>query len=197
MAANAASLALLARAQRRERRAVARVAGEMKAAEALDGDDRAGRQQPHGAGDRVLAGPTAHERELRPAGRARGRLGVEAPVARRRVLGQAGRAERERREARACAVVGQRARDRVARSAVGAVRKRTAVAARSRIEDLGEAWLAGCRVVPDRRARVRAAAVDDRKTAAAGLGRALLDLDRVDARERRRRAPQPLEQRPQ
>ena len=82
----------LARAQRRDRALVGRVAGQVVAAEPLDRDDPArGEQRRARAGERGVAGavapsPAGDQPQPRPAGRAGDRLGVEAPVGRVGVL---------------------------------------------------------------------------------------------------------------
>ena len=144
-------LAVLARAQRRDRGLVVGAAGEVVAAEALDRHDRAVAQQRRRGGDRVRGPPAGApvRRRARPARRARVRLGVEAPVARVVVLGPAGRAHREARHRRQRAVVGDALHDREARPAVGAVRERVAVAPVGRVAQLAQA----CRARRASRAR--------------------------------------------
>ena len=94
-------LAVLALTQASDRVLVGRVAGEVAAAEALHRDDRAVAERR----DRLLE----RQRELRPAGGARDRLGVEATVGGVLVLASAVGAEREAGHRRVRPVV----RDRV------------------------------------------------------------------------------------
>ena len=68
--------------------------------------------------------------------------GVKAPVIGRGVFGEAGGALREPRHARLRAIVGQRAGNRVARTALRAVDERVAVAPIMRLEKLAQAVLA-------------------------------------------------------
>ena len=77
-------LAVLARAQPRDGGLVGRVAGEVVAAEALDRERSA---PSRSSADRLLE----RQREPRPAGRARDRLGVEAAVGRILVLARGSR----------------------------------------------------------------------------------------------------------
>ena len=102
-------LARLARAQARHRVGVAGVAGEVKAAEALDRDDLAASEPRDGRGDRVdrvqRRAVGREQRQPRTAGGAGVRLGVKAAVVRRAVLGEARRALVERRHAGLRAVV--------------------------------------------------------------------------------------------
>ena len=127
-------VARLAPAQARHRRLVAGVAEEVEAAEALERDDSALLQQRRDVRDRRA--------ELRAAARTGDRLGVEAAVGRIGVVAGAVRAHRERRHRSLRAVVGQRARQRIARAAMGAVDQRIAEEAARRIEQLLEAGLA-------------------------------------------------------
>ena len=141
----------LALAQARDRGAVARIAHEVEAAQALDRHDASVRQRPRRAGERRVAARErgalrVPERQARPAGRAGDGLRVEAAVARVLVLGPAGRAQDEAAHGRVRAVVGQRAQDGEARAAVGAVGERVAVAPVGRVEHLGQAVRAGRQV---------------------------------------------------
>ena len=183
-------LAVLARAQSRDRLLVVGAAREVVAAEALDGHDRAVEQGRGGQVHRVVAGrlPQPHGRTAR---RARVGLRVEAPVARVVVLGPARGAHREAGHRRQRPVVGHAAHDREARAAVRAVDERVAVAAVGGIEELGQAVGAGGRVGGDRRVGLAAVgALEDAKAQLPG-GRQRRPGDRLDARQRRRLGGQP------
>ena len=107
-------------------------------------------------GDRIAGDGRAlriEQPQSRPAHRAAGRLGVKAAVGGIAVFALAIRAERKRREAGLRPVVGQRARDRVARPAVGAGDEGMAPAAARRVEHLGETVGADGGVVADGRVR--------------------------------------------
>jgi hypothetical protein len=181
-------LALLALAQPRHRGGIARIAREVKAAEPLDRDDAAAAQQLERGGDRVAVdrpAPAIDQRQRRSAHRAGVRLGVEAPVQRIGVFAQALRALGEWRHAGLCAVVGQGARQRVARPALRAVDEGIAVAPVGGIEQFGQAVVAGRRVGRDCRRDTAGAAGEDAEVvlpvdAAAGGG-----LDALDACQRR------------
>ncbi len=152
----------------------ASVAAEVEAAEPLHRDDPPVQERRRGGEERlVVAGErlagAAPEREARPARRARGRLGVEAPVARLLVLAAAVGAEREAAHRRVRPVVRQRADDGEARAAVRAVQEGIAIPAIGRVVQLGEAVVARREVGKDRDA-LRATA------------RALSDLEREETR---------------
>ena len=119
------------------------VAGEVVAADALDGEDAAVAQQPPGASQRRLrprSEPVAVAvAQGRAAVRAAHRLGVEPAVGRVGVFARAVRAHREAGHRGRGAVVGQRGDDREARAAVGAVDERVPVAAVGRVALLGRA----------------------------------------------------------
>src|SRR5262249_29969170 len=70
-------------------------------------------------------------------------LGVEAPVVGVFVLGAASGTEVKGRHRGACPVVRRTADDRQTRTAIGAVEERIAVAAVGRVEQLGQAGVAG------------------------------------------------------
>ena len=146
-------LAALARAQACDRALVGRVAGEVVAAEPLDGDDAALAQDC----DRLLE----RDRQPRPAGRAGDRLGVEAAVGRILVLATAVVAQREAGHRRVGTVVGHRGDDREARPAARAVHERVAVAAVGGVEELAEAVVAGGHVGRDEGGRAAPLARDD------------------------------------
>ncbi len=134
-------LAVLASAEGRHRLLVDRPAGEVVAADALDGEDRARRQALRRRSDRV-AGVRDRERRSggvrqrgpRPADRAGVRLGVEAAVERIVVLRLARGAHLEAGHRRGRPVVGDAAHDREPRAAVRAVDERIAVAAVGGVE---------------------------------------------------------------
>ena len=110
------------------------VAGQVVAAQALDGEDRSRAQQR----DRLLE----RHREPRPAGGTCDRLRVEAPVGRVLVLAAAVGAHREAGHRRVRPVVGNRPHDREAGPALRAVDERVAVAAVGRVEELAQAVVA-------------------------------------------------------
>ena len=178
-------LARLARPQPRDRRLVARVADQMKAADALHRDDPAGRD----ASAIVSIGDV----DARPAARAGDRLGVEAAVGGIAIVARAILAHRERRHRGLRAVIGQRARQRVARAAMGAVDER--IADRTGSRDQTDSSRQSSQTAASAPMRVRAAPVAGRVDleTASPLRRAFVDLDRVDARQRRRLAPQRLD----
>ena len=164
-------LAVLARAQPRDRALVVGAAGEVVAAQPLDGDDRARAQQARRRGHGVLPRPAPAPSSSRRAARRPGRRWAGR--------GSGGRAGRRTRPARGAhregghrrlrAVVGDAAHDREARAAVRAVDERVAVAAVGRVEQLGEAVGAGRGVGGDERVGVAAGgAGDDREAALAG-----------------------------
>ena len=198
-----AILAALARAQLAHRALVGRSAGQVVAADALHGEDRAVGQAPGCELDGVRPSGTRSEchlaagvqqRHPRPAGRTRVGLRMEAAVAGIVVFALAGGAHRECRHRREGPVVRDALHDREARAAVGAVHERVAVAAVGRILQLGQAVVAGGGVRRDERVRVAARdALDDAEVALPGR----LDggpVDALDDRERRRLARQPRQE---
>lgn len=193
-------LALLAVAQPRHRLGITRVTGEMEAAQALDGDDLAAQHARHRSGNRVYA---RHRHALRIEQHQAGAairtgvgLGVEAAMLRRLVLAQTGRALRERRHAGGGAVVGQRARQRVARAALGAVDEGVTVAPVRGVEKLRQAVGAHRRVVADGGVHggIGTVALEDGKAVGVGLYRAAFLADLIHSRQGRRVAAQPLAQ---
>jgi len=132
---------------------VGRVAGEVIAPEALDGEDRALADQV----DRVLE----RQRELRPARGAADRLRVEAAVGRVLVLSPAVRAHREAGHRRRTPVVRDAAHDREARPALCAVHERIAVTPVARVEELMQAVVARGDVGWDQSRSIACAARDD------------------------------------
>ena len=151
--ANGLLVAVLARAQPRDRRLVAGVAREVVAAEALDGEDRAARaadRPPRSGID--SRGPQAGQAIGSAWKRRSSGILVLAPA-----VG----AHRERRHRRVRPVVGDGAHDREARPALRAVRERVAVAAVGRVEQLAQAVVAGGHVGRHERGRAdRHARVD-------------------------------------
>ena len=125
------------------------------------------------------------EAELRPAPGARVGLRVKTAMQRIAILGSAFATLPERCHAGHRPVVRQRARDRIARTAVGAVDERVTIATIAGIEELGEAIGADRAVRADRGGGVTAHALPNRE---AGLGaqRAIMLGDTVDPGERRR-----------
>jgi hypothetical protein len=170
-------------AQARHGFGIARVAGQVIAAEAFDGDDLAAQQARQGFGDRVARLVT--QRELRPAYGTGVRLGVEAAVVGLVVLALAGRAHLEGRHAGVRPVVGQIARQRVARPAMRAVDEGVAPAAVGGIEQLGEAVGTSDGIRRHRRVR-RPAQTDFYFEAARAGGGCFVCLDGSDAGQRRR-----------
>ena len=148
-------LALLPCPQARDRLLGGGVAGEVVAAEALDGEDPALAED----GDRLLE----RHRELRPADGAGDWLGVEAPVERVLVLAAAVGAEREAGHRRVRPVVGDGADDREPGPALRAVDERVAMAAVGRVEQLPQAVVAGGDVGRNQRRAARRRARLDRE----------------------------------
>ncbi len=156
-------LAVLAAAQLGDRGLVVGPAGEVVAAEPLDGDDQAVPQRrgrrPDGIRFAVgdpggeLAAVAIEQPQPRPALGAGVRLRVEAAVGGVLVLAPAGGAELEARHRRQRPVVGDAGDDREAGAAVGAVRERVAEAPVGGIAELGQAVGAGRDVGTDLRAR--------------------------------------------
>ena len=139
-------VAALEPAQAADRLGTGGIAGELVAAQTLDGDDFALLQQAADGIDivqhRVLVeadrpAVETDQRRPRPTGVAGDRLGMEAPVGGVLVLGAAGRAHGERRHGGGRPIVGQAPDDGQARAAVGAIGERVAVAAGEGIEHLG------------------------------------------------------------
>lgn len=140
-------LAILAATQARHGFGVRRIAGEVVAAEALDGDDLAATQARQGFGDGIVddqqAALRVAQREARTTFRAGVRLRMETPIRRIVVFAPAVRTHGEGRHAGVRPVVGQVARQGVARAAVRAVDEGMAPAPVGGIEQLGEAVRAG------------------------------------------------------
>ena len=127
-------LTVLPRAQAGDGLLVGRVAGEVVAAEALDGQDPPLEQQSGGLLDR--------HRQPWPALVAGDRLGVEAAVSGILVFAATGGTEREAGHRRAASVVGDGRHDREAGAAIRAVDERVAVASIGRVEELLQAVVA-------------------------------------------------------
>ena len=155
--------AVLAPAETADRGLIRGVAGELEAAYPPQGDDAAFKEGGGGAGYgipavffraggvfRKDAVPAGKEPEMRSAGRAGYGLGVEAPVKRVRVFAGAVRTEGKTGHGRGGAVVGNGARDGVARAAVGAAREGIAVAAVSRVAHVPEAVSADAHIGADK-----------------------------------------------
>ena len=185
-------LTLLAAPERTDCLLGSRVAGEVIAADPLDGQDRAvgkhrrrlqrSRRPPSGA---RLRGPGTR-RARGAAGWAGVRLRVEAAVERVVVFGLALGAHPEARHRRLRAVVGDALDDREARAAVRAVDERVAVAPVGGVGELGQARVARGHVGGDQ--RVRLAVALGRQDAEAALARGLdaLGGNRLDHGEWRR-----------
>ena len=161
-------VARLAPAEARHRRLVMRVAEEMEAAEPLQRHDASRLQDGRGVLDRDV--------ELRSAAGTGDRLGVEAPVRRIGIVARAVRAHRERRHRSLRPVVGERARQRIAGAAMGAVDQRVAEEAARRVEQLFETGVAHGRVGADAGGRpALPRGVDDESLAADRRDRGGLD----------------------
>ena len=176
---------------------VLRVAGQVKAAWPLDGEDLAGLQQGVGVGHDVARDRVAmrvEQRDLRAALRAAVAFGVQAAIVRLAVLRLALFAHGEGLHARAFAVVWQTEADRIARAAVRAVGEGVAPAPAVRREHLAEAVAADGRVLPDHRRRASASAVEDIEVVRDGDRVGEARGDRVDARQWWRVLMQALEQ---
>ena len=141
-------LAVLARAQRRHGAFVVCEACEVEAAEPFHRHDGAGAQRVHRGLER--------DAQLRPAGRAGVGLGVEAAIGRILVLRPARGAHLEAGHRGERPVVRHAAHDREAWSAVGAVDERVAIAPIGRVEQLGQAVVAGGAVRRNKSARLAA-----------------------------------------
>ena len=196
------AIAVLGRAQPRDRLGAGRVARQVIAAEALDRDDLALEDQAAGRVDvvdqrdrRGARGvpAVAHQARAGPARVARDRLGVEPAVGRILVLRGARRAQREAGQGRRGAIVGHAGHDRQARAAVGAGRERIAIAPPERIEHLGRARRADRRVGGDLGARRPSLAREDLELGGE-LAEVLPRLDALDARERRRLLAEPRDE---
>ena len=177
----------LALAQPRHCRLTARIAGQVVAAEAFDGDDVPGPQPGHGLMQRVDRVDLALGRlgaQRWAAGWAGIRLGVEAPVLGVTVFAFAFGTHHEGGHAGARTVVGQCADDGKTRPAVGAVGKRVVPAPVARIAQFGQAGSAGGGVGAQLGAHAVGSAALDAETFALGQA-AGGALDAVDAGQRR------------
>ena len=189
--------AVLALPQEGDGLGVLRVAGQVKAAWPLDGEDLAGLQQGVGVGHDVARDRVAmrvEQRDLRAALRAAVAFGVQAAIIRLAVLGLALFAHGEGLHARAFAIVWQTVADRIARAAVRAVGEGVAPAPAVRREHFTEAIAADGGVLPDHRRRAAAATVEDVEVVRDGDRISEARSDRIDARERWRVLMQALEQ---
>jgi hypothetical protein len=193
---------VLARAQPAHGALVVGAAGQVVPAEPLDRDDRttreSGGRRGHGVGrtrGRGWGAPVGRDQPRgRPARGAGVRLGVEASVGRVLVLGAAERAHLEAGHGGQRPVVGDAADDREAGTAVRAVDERVAVAAIGRIEQLGQAALAGGGVRRDRRRGRAAGGAGHDRELLLPEGRQLLAPDPLDPGKRRRLARQAHEE---
>ena len=167
-----------------------RVAREVVATQPLDRHDRTVGERSLSGGDGSVRAVDRSRRRLepqpRPARRARDGLGVEPPVDGVVILRGARRAQREAAHRRVRAVVREPARDREARTAVGAVDERIAVAAIGGVVQLAEAVVAhrhvGRRRTCGRRRRRCSRRCGSRAPPPRSIGRR---LDGVDAGQRR------------
>jgi hypothetical protein len=128
----------------------------MKSPDALDGEDPpleqgGGRRAYRIAGARHFGAVASRQPGARATVRTAVRLRVKAPVERVVVLRLAPVAHPEAGHRGQRPVVGHCSHDREARPAVGAVDERVTVAAVARIEELGEAFLAGRHIGRDER----------------------------------------------
>ncbi len=182
-------LAKLPRAQRFDRGGIARVARQVIAADALDCDDGAVREQRGRARDRRAAGHVglagAPQREPRAAVGAGDRLRVKAAVERIVVFAPAGRAQRPFAHRRPRAVVREREHDAEARPAVRAIDVRIAGAPVGGIEEFG----AGTRRTARGRARCASSAPPPCALSRIYERRVRLARHRLDARATRRGRP--------
>ncbi len=186
--------ALLLAAEAGDGALVARVGGELVAAEALHGDDLPACEEYGRAFDGVVllgdacvtASVVLEEADVRSAVRACCGLGVEAAALGVVVFGAACGAHGECVHRRGGAVVGDAADDRVAGAAVGAVHEGVTVSSIGGVEELAQACFAGGGVGGDGGADIRGGgrARDDAKVML-GAGGDRRDLDGFDAGERR------------
>ena len=194
-----AVLAVLARAQRRDRGLVVGAAGEVEAADALDGEDPPGAQRERRRAHRVAAGATG-----RPSRSTRATAGPHSGHAfgwawKRRSRGSSYSARQAAHIANAAIVVSGRSygtpRTIVNRGPqFGAVDERVAVAAVGGVEELFEAGVAHRAVGRHERVRRPAAGALEDAEAGRAAARDALVRDRLDRRERRRLARQALEE---
>ena len=140
------AIAALALAQGGDGLGVGRIAGEMKAADALDGQNSALAQEPAGGGDDVhrvqgrggdRLAPGILQPSPGPADRTGDGLGMEAPVRRVFVFPTAVRAEGKCRHAGIGPVVRDSANDAQTRTAMSAVAEGITKATVGRVRDLG------------------------------------------------------------
>ncbi|KFB70326.1 MAG: hypothetical protein AW09_004587 [Candidatus Accumulibacter phosphatis] len=180
---------LLALTQQSDGDRVARVAGQMETAQALDGENLSLQQQGQGRADRVIgqAVSLAVEQEnLWSALRTAIGLGMKTPVLGPPVLTLTTVTHRKRFEAGAYAVVGQAAADGVAWSAIGAIGEGITPARAAGVEHLGQALATDRRVVSDHRRGPATAAVDDHEIFADACRCRIAGGHRVDPGQRRR-----------
>ncbi len=155
---------------------VPRIADQVETANALQGDDLADANGLGDLGDR--------SREFRAASGTGNRLGMEAAVRWIAIVRLARVAHGEAGHRRLRAVVGQRAGNRVARPAMGAVGEGIAMKPRGGIEDLGKTLRARCGIRHDAGCRLTRTTRHNDKIGRAGL-RQWIPVDRLDTGERR------------
>ena len=150
------------------------VGGQVVPAQALDGEDTAVAEEFGGRVQGVFAAVVADPVDAEPgaAGRAAGRLGVEAAVGGVVVLGRAPLAHRERRHRGQRPVVRHVTDDGEPGAAVGAVDERVLVAPVGRVGQLAQAVRAGRGVRRDQGAAQPGLAFAGRDDKGCGTGRA-------------------------
>ena len=181
--------AMLALAQLVQGLGIACIAGQVHAADALDGNDLPGFQARCGLGHRV--GATDHralriaQPDMRAAQRAGVWLRMKAAVGGLAVLGGAVLAQLELLHAGVGAIVGNRAHDGKARAAVGAVGKGIQIAAVAAIKRVLQALGAGGGIGHHAGVHIGLLALDDMKADVSEVGVGIDLLDAVNARQRR------------
>ena len=181
-------IAVLAGAQSGDRLRAARVADEMKAPDSLHRDDFARKDRSQGVFNGVARNRTAgsvSENEFRSAYGTGIGLRVEAPIERIFVFAQTVGAHRKPCHRGLRTVVGERMRDREARSAVRAVCEGVAPAPPLGVEHIGKTCIARCRIRRNggRHVPARARSRDGEVFKPLAFGR--VHFDRIDAREGR------------
>ena len=156
-------LAAFAAAKASHRGGTGRIAGEVKPANSPDRDNPARRDRASGGANRVGLGRglisvinvRIEDAKGGAAIRTRVRLGMEAAIGDGFVLATALGAHREARHRGSRPVVGNVARDREARPAIGAVGERIPITAAGRIENFGQAIAANRDIGRNRKPALR------------------------------------------